>query len=84
MGLLEAGAANALLNALASLSSHDPLPLNLALARALRALCVATADLAGPALWGLSENNDLGNDANAALDFVFQVCMAYDNYFFHI
>ncbi|PAV23692.1 ARM repeat-containing [Pyrrhoderma noxium] len=72
MGLLEAGAANALLNALASLSSHDPLPLKLALARALRALCVATADLAGPALWGLSENNDLGNDANAALDFVFQ------------
>lgn len=72
--LLTEDAPSAILNALASLSEHDPIFLKVAVVRALRALCVAIADCAGPSLWGLGDEClELRSETRSMLDYIFQV-----------
>lgn len=74
--LLRVNAHGHILQALFGLDHQAPLPLQSALARALRAVAVATADAVGPALWGLGIDTSLSgthDDAKLAYDSFFQL-----------
>lgn len=57
LALISADAPDAMLRSLMTLRPHDLERLKVAVVRAFRALCVATANCIGPALWGLGEDN---------------------------
>lgn len=76
--LLVHRAHHALLYALAHSNPSDPLALQSALARALRMLACATADVAWPGRWGLRpELHACKLEARAALDYFFEVCAPF-------
>lgn len=65
-----------ILQALYHSNNETPLALRSALARALRAVAVATADAVGPALWGLGNDASLSgthDDAKLVYDYFFQL-----------
>lgn len=84
LGLLEANVPNLLLQCL-SRPEHinaSANPVRAAIARALRAVYVAVADCAGPALWGLGDDcKEFCSEIRATLDCMFQV--GYLSIFLH-
>ncbi|KAJ6523494.1 ARM repeat-containing protein [Mycena vulgaris] len=79
--LLRCDAPQAFLYAIAKLTPEDPAPLRAALARGLRALAIAIADTVGPSQWGLrEERSTIKPDAEAALEFIFQVSPLFNLY----
>ncbi|TDL27337.1 ARM repeat-containing protein [Rickenella mellea] len=71
--LLAAGAHEAILWAISELQPNDPPSLRTALARTLRALATSYAEIVGPSLWGLGEeNNEIQSEARSALDSIFE------------
>jgi hypothetical protein len=72
--LLRCDAPRAFLYAISKFGPDDTASLRSAVARGLRALAMAIADTVGPSQWGLREERaTIKNDAEAALDYLFQV-----------
>lgn len=72
--LLRCDAPRAFLYAISKFGPDDKASLRPAFARGLRALAIAIADTVGPSQWGLrDERSTIKNDAEAALDYLFQV-----------
>ncbi|KAL0946370.1 hypothetical protein HGRIS_012601 [Hohenbuehelia grisea] len=72
--LLRADTLRACLFAINQFQPSDPSNLKAAIARALRSLAVAIADVVGPSQWGLrAEIHTIRNEAKAALEPLFQV-----------
>lgn len=72
--LLRLNTPQALLYAISTFPPSESAALKAALARALRAVAAAIADVVGPSQWGLATSvSDLRAEAKAALDYLFQV-----------
>jgi armadillo repeat-containing protein 8 len=72
--LLQADALRSFLYAISRISPSDTASLKYALARGLRALTSAIADIVGPSQWGLGGDvSDMRSEAKEALDYIFQV-----------
>jgi hypothetical protein len=72
--LLRANAHHAILYAISHFTKADPPLLRAAFSRALRALAASIADVVGPSLWGLKQDNSIvRNEAQQALQYFFQV-----------
>jgi hypothetical protein len=72
--LLRANTHHAILYAISNFTKADPPLLRAAFSRALRALAASIADIVGPSLWGLKQDNSIvRNDAQQALQYFFQV-----------
>ncbi|KAH9945789.1 ARM repeat-containing protein [Epithele typhae] len=71
--LLRVNALQALLYAVSAFGPSDSAALRGALARALRALSCAIADVVGPSQWGIAPSvSDMRAEAKAAVDYLFQ------------
>jgi hypothetical protein len=71
---LRANTHHAILYAISHFTKSDPPLLRAAFSRALRALAASIADIVGPSLWGLKQDNSIvRNDAQQALQYFFQV-----------
>ncbi|KAM5532328.1 hypothetical protein V8D89_014007 [Ganoderma adspersum] len=71
--LLRLNTPQALLYAISTFPTSESAALKAALARALRAVAAAIADVVGPSQWGLATSvSDLRAEAKAALDYLFQ------------
>ena len=74
IGLLQADVPRILLECLTKSECIEVKPARIAVVRALRAVYVAAADCAGPALWGLGDDcKDFRTELRATLDLMFQV-----------
>jgi hypothetical protein len=72
--LLRANTHHAILYAISHFTKADSPLLRAAFSRALRALAASIADIVGPSLWGLKQDNSIvRNDAQQALQYFFQV-----------
>ena len=72
--LLRANTHHAIFYAISHFTKADPPLLRAAFSRALRALAASIADIVGPSLWGLKQDNSIvRNDAQQALQYFFQV-----------
>ena len=72
--LLRANAHHAIFYAISHFTKADPPLLRAAFSRALRALAASIADVVGPSLWGLKQDNSIvRNEAQQALQYFFQV-----------
>ena len=72
--LLRANTHHAILYAISHFTKADPPLLRAAFSRALRALAASIADIVGPSLWSLKQDNSIvRNDAQQALQYFFQV-----------
>ncbi|KAG2368491.1 armadillo-type protein [Suillus spraguei] len=73
VSLIHANALHAFLLALSNMKPHDPVQLKYALARGLRVLSTAIADVVGPSQLGLRTwSPDLRSEAKVALDYLFE------------
>ncbi|PIL24324.1 hypothetical protein GSI_14077 [Ganoderma sinense ZZ0214-1] len=71
--LLRLNTPQALLYAISTFPPSESATLKAALARALRAVAAAIADVVGPSQWGLATSvSDVRAEAKAALDYLFQ------------
>ena len=72
--LLRANTHHAILYAISRFTKADSPSLRAAFSRALRALAASIADIVGPSLWGLKQDNSIvRNEAQQALQYFFQV-----------
>jgi hypothetical protein len=73
VSLIRANALHAFLFALSNMKPHDPVQLKSALARGLRVLSTAIAEVVGPSQLGLRTwSPDLRSEANVALNYLFE------------
>ncbi|KAG1827372.1 armadillo-type protein [Suillus subaureus] len=73
VSLIRANALHAFLFALSNMKPHDPVQLKSALARGLRVLSTAIAEVVGPSQLGLRTwNPDLRSEAKVALSYLFE------------
>lgn len=74
VSLIRANVLHAFLLALSNIKPHDPVQLKSALARGLRVLSTAIAEVVGPSQLGLKTwSPDLRSEATVALSYLFEV-----------
>lgn len=74
ISLIRANVLHAFLLALSNIKPHDPVQLKSALARGLRVLSTAIAEVVGPSQLGLRTwSPDLRSEANVALSYLFEI-----------